>query len=143
MMLHVSASSGPGIVRHHQDGFVEVAVEDLHQSENFFRALGIEIAGGLVGHKDRRIGDDRARDGHALFLSTGELARIVLRAVFEADHLKSYHGSLTSLLGRKISKQERKLDILQRVQNRNEVVELENESDATAAPLGQLTFREP
>ena len=53
--------------------------------EDVVGALAIEVAGRLVGDDDRRVVDDGARDGDALLLPAGELARVVLHAVLEAD----------------------------------------------------------
>src|SRR5208337_2030188 len=69
------------IVGHHDDGLVEVFVEGLHQVQDFLGALGIEIARRLVSNQDSGIGDDCARNGNALLLSPGELARIMLGTV--------------------------------------------------------------
>ena len=48
---------------------------------------GVEVAGGLVGQDDRRGADERAGDGDALALAAGELGRVVVEAVVEADAL--------------------------------------------------------
>ena len=50
--------------------------------------------------------------------------------------------SFPPLLLRKVAQQQRQLDVLNRIQHRNQVVELEDESDVPAAPLGQLAFRQ-
>ena len=44
-------------------------------------AIAVEVAGGLVGDDERRVGDDGAGDGDALLLAAGEFERIVLHAV--------------------------------------------------------------
>ena len=44
----------------------------------------VEVAGGLVADQQRRVGDDRARDRHALLLAAGELRGRCLRAVLQA-----------------------------------------------------------
>src|SRR4030095_12164671 len=59
---------GLGIVRHHDDGLAELTIEPFEQIENLLRGVAIEIAGGLVGHDQRRIGDQRTRDRDALLL---------------------------------------------------------------------------
>ncbi len=60
------------------------------QVENLARALGVQVAGRLVGHQQQRIVDDRAGNRHALLLAAGELPRIVIHAVRQADDLQ--HG---------------------------------------------------
>ena len=67
--LRVGARGGPRIVRHHHDRLAEFLVERLHQVENLFRALAVEVTSRLVGHQHRRVGHDGARDGDTLFLS--------------------------------------------------------------------------
>ena len=64
-------------------------VELLEQVEDLVGALAVEIAGRLVGDDDLRVGDDGARDRHALLLAAGELARVVVDAVLEADHARA------------------------------------------------------
>ena len=41
--------------------------------------------------------DDGARDGHALLLSAGELARVVVHAIFEPDHAQRGLRALLAL----------------------------------------------
>ena len=41
-------------------------------------ALGVEVAGGLVGQQHRGLGDDGARDRHALLLAARQLGRRVV-----------------------------------------------------------------
>ena len=45
----------------------------------------VEVAGGLVGEDERRVGHERAGDGHALLLAAGQLGRLVVEAVAEAQ----------------------------------------------------------
>ena len=76
------------IVRHHDDRLAVLAVERLQQVEDLVAGLAIEIAGRLVAEQQRRVGDDGARDADALFLAAGELPRVVLRAIGQADDLQ-------------------------------------------------------
>jgi len=52
---------GALIVRDHDDGLVEFAIQALEQGENFRRGNFVQIAGRLVGHDQSGIGYDRAR----------------------------------------------------------------------------------
>ncbi len=54
-------------------------------SHDLGAALGVEIAGRLVGEEHRRPRDDGARDGDALLLAAGQLGRRVPLAALEAD----------------------------------------------------------
>ena len=76
---------GHGVVRHHQDGLVVFLAEALQEFKYFISTLAVEVAGRLVAQKKGGIGDDSAGDGDALFLSAGELARVMVHAVGEAD----------------------------------------------------------
>ena len=86
--VRLRALGGVRIVRDHHDRLAVIAVERLQQVEDFVAGLAIEIARRLVAEQQRRIGDDRARDADALFLAAGELARVVLRAIGQADDLE-------------------------------------------------------
>ena len=46
---------------------------------------GVEVAGRLVGQQDRRVVDERPRDGHALLLAAGQLVRVMVRPLLQAD----------------------------------------------------------
>ena len=62
---------------------------ELAQQRHDLRARArVEVAGRLVGEDDRRPGDDRAGDRHALALAAGELLRAVVQAVPEPDALE-------------------------------------------------------
>src|SRR5271165_1303000 len=97
MMLYARAGGGARIVGHHNDRLAEFLVERLHQREDLFRALMVEIAGGLVGNDDRRISDHGAGDGDTLLLAAGKLTRVMLGAVFQADDAQRSHGALPAL----------------------------------------------
>ena len=75
-------------MRHHQQRRAQLVVESLQQHQDARAGLGVEVAGRLVGDDQRRVGDDRPRDADALLLSAGELPRIVVGPVGQADGLK-------------------------------------------------------
>ena len=131
----LGALRGVRIVRHHDDRLAVLAVERLQQVEDLVAGLAIEVAGRLVAQQQRRIGDDRAGDADALLLAAGELARVVLRAVAEADDVERgrRRACVRSRL-RQLGQQQRQLDVLARGQHRQQVVELEDEADVPRAP---------
>ena len=88
----------------------------------------------------RRVGDERARDRHALLLAAGELVRIVVHAVGEAHHVERGQHMRVALAAREPCQQQRQLDVLERGQHRHQVVELEDEADVRGAPVGELAF---
>jgi hypothetical protein len=69
------------IVRHHQHGLLVFRRKLLEQIKNFVGTLTVKIPGGFIAQQERRVCDDRARDSYSLFLSTGELARIVMHTI--------------------------------------------------------------
>jgi hypothetical protein len=73
------------IVCHHDDRLADFAIQTIEESQYLLRGGAIEIAGRLVGDDDRRVGDERTRNRDALLLAAGELIRIVIHAIGEAD----------------------------------------------------------
>jgi hypothetical protein len=138
----VSRLRGPRIVGHHEDRLVQLAVELRQQAEDLSGRFPVEVARRLVRDEQRRIADDRPRDRDALLLSPRELPRIVLGAVREADERQGGRDVLAALLLGELREQERKLDVLVGGEDRNQVVELEDESDVAGPPPGQLTVGE-
>ena len=65
-------------MRDHEHGGAQAAVKGLQALEQQASALGIEGAGGLVGHDHGGVGDERASRGNALLLTTGHLVGILV-----------------------------------------------------------------
>ena len=61
------------------------AVEVEEEVEDVRAVGGVEVAGGLVGEDDGRAQDEGAGEGDALLFAAGELDRVVVHAVGEAD----------------------------------------------------------
>ena len=66
-----SRTGGVRIVRHHHDRLAEILVELRKHGQDVLRGGGVEVAGGLVGEDQGRVGDDGAGDGDALLLPAG------------------------------------------------------------------------
>ena len=62
--------------------------EGADDLEHLARELGIERGGRLIEKQDLGVHLERARDGHALLLTAGELARIGIGLVAEAHFFK-------------------------------------------------------
>ena len=77
---------GPRVVSDHQYRFVKLSIEAIHQIEHFFRGNLVEIAGRFVGNQNRGIRGDGPRDRHPLLLPAGELARVVMHPLSQADN---------------------------------------------------------
>src|SRR5689334_12824743 len=75
------------VVRRHYDGRPGPvdAVEESHDADG---RRGIEVPGRLVGEEDQWAVHERARDRHALLLSTGELVREVVGLLRQADEVE-------------------------------------------------------
>ena len=61
-----------------------IATDRQKLIEDMTRSLGIEVAGGLVGQQQMRTIGQRAGDGDALLLATGEFGRTMVGAGREA-----------------------------------------------------------
>src|SRR5689334_25085973 len=72
-------------------------LEDLHDLD---ARAAVEIAGWLIGEQDRRIVEQRARDGDALLLAAGELIRMVASAIGEADRGERTQRAGAAIRGR-------------------------------------------
>ncbi len=61
---------------------LDQALDEIHY---LIRALAVQVASRLIAQEEGGVGNDRARNRHALFLSAGELSRDVMHPVCEAD----------------------------------------------------------
>ena len=95
--------------------------------------LRVELAGGLVEQDQRRVGHDRARDGHPLLLAARELARVVVQPVVQADDAERDAHPLLALLLREPGEQERQLHVLERGEDGQQVERLEHEARRSAS----------
>src|SRR5260370_6535157 len=110
----------------------------MDQLHDFIGGLAVQVAGGLVAEEKGWVGDDGEGNGDALFMSAGELARVVVHAIREADDAKRGFDMLAAMGFRELGEQKRELDVLESGEDRNEVVHLKDEADVTGAPLGEL-----
>ena len=108
-------------------------------SHDFVGALAVQVAGRLVAEQESRVGDDGAGNGDALLLSAGELARIMIHALGEADDAERGFNVLAPLGFGELGEEQRQLDVLKGREHGDEVVHLEDEADVACAPLGELT----
>ena len=77
LQLAAGMVGGLGIMGHHNDGLVVLAIQLLQQAENFIGRGAVQITGGLIAQQDRGIGDDGAGDADALLLAARHFARLV------------------------------------------------------------------
>ena len=130
------------VVGDHDDSLAQIGVQAFEQGHDVGGGHPVQVAGGFVGHDDVRVGDDGPGDGHALLLAAGKLVGLVVGAVGQAHGGQGGQGVVAPGGGGKACEQKRQLDVFLGGQDRNEVVELEDEAHVAASPHGQFTFRQ-
>ena len=95
-----------------------------------------ERARRLVGQHHQRVGDDGPGQGHPLLLATRHLDGPVVDAGGQPEPVERRQGTLAPLLRAQVAVEERRLDVAQRGQVRDEVELLEDEADGIAPELG-------
>ena len=123
---------GTGVGDEH-DRHVLLLVEFLKQREHPDPRLAIQRAGWFVAKQQIGTLGDRAGDGHALLLSAREPAGEAIPEFAEPDEPQRLRG--VHRIGDKFRGHRH---ILQRGERGNEVVKLEDESDAVAPEAGQF-----
>src|SRR5438552_11377708 len=68
------ALGGPRIMRDHDNRLLHAPLQFAQEVQDFFGRAGVEVAGRLVGDDQRRVGDDRAGNPHALLLAPRKLS---------------------------------------------------------------------
>src|SRR3954471_9596620 len=101
----------------------------LQQAEHIPCRRRVQVAGGLVGEDQRRLGDERTSNGDPLLLATRKLTGTVFEPVVEADAGQRPDSALTPLVARHARVRERQLDVARRGQRRKEVELLKDEAD--------------
>src|SRR6267143_5858470 len=113
-------------------------VQDAGPQREHAAGARVEVAGRLVGEHAGRLGHPRAREGAALALAAGELARLVLEARSQAD----FRQELLCLLERKLlvhsADEKRHADVFRRGELHQQVMELVDEAEGAVAHLAAL-----
>src|SRR5215471_2260576 len=95
-VLHVDDALGvarhSSVVRYEDDRDPLFSIQFLKHLQDFYARLRVEVAGRLVGEQQRRMVYQRAGDGDALLLAAGELRRLVIESVTQADPLQQTLG---------------------------------------------------
>ncbi len=117
----------------HQRGAV-LAVEAEHEIGHLDAGGDVEVAGRLVGHEELRLARERARDRDALLLAAGKLARIVRRALREADAVEPRACPRRRVVG--AGELERQHHVLERGERGQELERLEHEAEQPLAQRG-------
>ena len=117
---------------HHQYGGAPVLSRFVEDGQHDFDRFGIEIPRRLVSQQDGRVVCERTRDRDALTLSAGEGRRIAANALAQPD-LDEQLARTPFPVGARPHPQHRDLNVLDRAQRRDEVVELEDERNGPRA----------
>jgi hypothetical protein len=112
------------------------ALRALQDVEHFHARSGIEIAGRFVGEDNDRVGDQRPGNGDALLLSAGELVRAMIFAVSQTYQRQKFIHFWGVFLNALSVYQQWQGDIFGGGQGGEQIEELEDESDLTAADDG-------
>jgi hypothetical protein len=101
--------------------------------------LAVEVPGRLVGQQQRRLLDERARDGHSLPFAAGEFGRPVVESVCQSHALEQLPGVRLRVCGARVAVDQRgNQHVLQHRTLREKVVVLEDEADPPVPERGQL-----
>ena len=131
------------LVRHEDDGDARAAelLEERHDLDATCACRGCRSArrrGGAAGCVD-----EGARDRDALLLAAGELVRVVVDPVAEADARERRARARVALAGGDARVDERQLDVLERARAREQVEALEDEAERPVAHRGERVAVEP
>ena len=121
-------------MRNDDDGHLRAAAGVLQQLEDVLARDIVERAGRLVAQQQLRVFRKRPRDGDALLLAAGELRWEILQPILQPDlaqHLCRVERMLAQL--------RRDLNVFERRQVLDQVIELEHEAHVAAAILRELT----
>lgn len=125
----------------HQDKRRPVfAIERKQQVGNFIPGLPIEVAGRLIGKQQLRAPVEGAGQRHPLLLAAGKLRRKMVQALAQPQLLQQRSGAAPALAVALAAQQRRKLDVLQRVQGRDQHKGLKDKADVLRAQLRPRLF---
>jgi len=74
-----------GLMRDHQHGDAVRHIELPQQVHDLAAAMGVKVAGGLIGEQHGRLGDKCAGNRNALLLAARELGRCVVFPAVQTD----------------------------------------------------------
>ena len=126
------------IVRDEDDGCPRLPIERLEQLDDVRTGVAVQIARGLIGEEEARGIAERARNGHALLLASGELIGKVVRPVTEPHAGQQLaRPRWRAILAAQF---ERHLHVLERGERRDELEALKHEPDLLAPELRAPVF---
>ena len=120
------------VMRHHHDGESTLMLGGK-EVENLFAGLFIEIAGGFIGQQHRGSVDEGSRNGNPLAFATREFSGTVVQSMPEPEGLQAFLSVPGDVKHRLGADESRKRGVFKDGQFREQVVELEDESNITVA----------
>ena len=120
-------------MRHQQDGGSVFPRQALHVVDDFAAGFFVQRCGWLIRQQHRGIGHQCAGNGHTLALTTGQLVRLVVDTIFQADGGQHVAGPPAHFRPCVFSTgAQTKLHVLNGGQRTQQIVLLENEPDLLA-----------
>ena len=120
-----------------QDDGSALTIEFAEQPHDVLAGLAVQVARGLVGEQDRRIGHQRARDCDSLLLPARELGRLVPGPLAQPHRLERRERTLPPLSDASRVDQGH-LHVVESARAGYQVEGLEDEPDLAVADRGQL-----
>ena len=117
-------------MRDDDDGQLELPVDVLDEFQDGPGCLRVECAGGLIAEQHFRFTGEGAGDAYALLLSTGQLARVLVRLVLEAHQLQQRFDLFADLIRRQAGEFQRESNIVIDVSRRQQIEVLEYHADS-------------
>src|SRR5712671_6565037 len=119
------------VVGHQNERGAALSVQFEHKVDHARAGRGVEIARGLVGKEELRLGDEGARECHALLLAAGERLGVMPQPLGEAHALEHLRRAVRrARFARELQGQHH---VLQRVQRRQQLKRLEHETEEARA----------
>ena len=117
----------------------------VHLGEKGVQRVGrvlVEIAGGLVGQEDVGLHHERSRDRHALLLASRHRPRTMGEPLSQSDAFEQAGRARQPLGRRPPGDPHRHFGVLERGELRQQVMELEHETDMVVPELHEFGIRE-
>ena len=129
------------VVGNDDKGLTEVVAEVEEELMQFFFILCVEGARGLIGKDDGRVVDKCACYGDTLLLTAREFVGLMGGAVGQPHEVEQFLGALLGLFGGCAGDIGGNHDVLDSRELRQELVELEHETDMFVAESRLLVIR--
>src|SRR6202142_1752392 len=126
------------IVRYHDHGLLVLSVQQLQQTQDVLGGMPIEVPSRFIADQQRRISNQRPRNGDTLLLTAGKLAWQVLASIGQTNQFQRHGDFLPAVAWRQGRQEQGQLDIALGSKRRQQVVKLEYESDVARTPVREI-----